>query len=185
MAAVVGMITLAGCSGGSDDKPSSTGSPSASTTTAAPEPADTRATVTTLTGRLSAARRDALAGAVTAVVDRWLEGAYLGDFPRSDYSSAFAGFTPGAAARAKRNRALMTNAGISDRIDTARATKRTISLDVLSLKQRPVGVTAKVDLAFETSGALAGGQEVTGTVDLTPVGNGWKIFGFEISRRQA
>jgi hypothetical protein len=179
------MITLAGCSGGSDDKPSGTGSPSAATTTAAPAPDDTRATVATLTGRLSADRRDALAGAVTTVVDGWLEGAYLGDFPRSDYSKAFTGFTRGAAAKAKRNLALMTNSDISDRIDTARATKRTISLDVLSLRQRPVGVTARVDLAFETSGGLAGGQQVTGTVDLTPVGNGWKIFGFKISRRQA
>jgi hypothetical protein len=179
------MITLTGCSGGSDDKPTAAGTPTAATTTAAPAPTSTPATVATLTGRLTADRRDALAASVTQVVDRWLEGAYLGDFPRTDYTPAFAGFTPGAAAKAKRDIALMSNYEISSEIDEAEATKRTISLDVLSIKQRPVGVTATVDLGFETSGSLAGAHEVTGTLDLTPVGNTWKIFGFEISRRQA
>jgi hypothetical protein len=46
-------------------------------------------------------------------------------------------------------------------------------------------VTATVDLAFETSGAAAGAQQVTGTLELTPVGGGWKIFGYRISRTPA
>ncbi|MDH2415351.1 hypothetical protein [Nocardioides sp. CER19] len=178
-------ITLAGCSGGSDDKPTggrstSAASPSATTAPAAPE-----ATVATVTGRLDGARRVALAQAVGTVVGRWLDGAYLGRFPRTDYSAAFAGFTAGAAAKAHRDLALMSNAAISSRIDTATATKRVISLDVLSLDQRPVGVTATVRLAFDTTGTLTGSQQVAGTVDLTPVGNGWKIFGYEIARTPA
>ena len=184
-AAVVSMITLTGCSGGSDDKPASAPSPTASPTSAAPEPASDPAAVVTVTGRLDPDRRRALAASVTEVVDRWLDGACLGDFPRTDYTAAFTDFTAGAAAKAKRDLALMTNHDLSSKIARAEATKRTISLDVLSLKQRPVGVTAKVDLAFETSGGQAGAHEITGTLDLTPVGHAWKIFGFEISRRQA
>jgi hypothetical protein len=185
-AAVVSVIALAGCSGGNDDKPDGRRSPSpatgTSTGTAETDAMSARAAVATVTGRLGAARRDALADSVTSVVDGWLNAAYLGDFPRSDYSGAFAGFTTGAAAQAKRNLALMSNAEISSRIDTATATRRSISLDVLSIAQKPVGVTATVDLVFETTGAVTGPQEVTGTLDLTPDGDGWKIFGFAIGR---
>ncbi|GAA1967456.1 hypothetical protein GCM10009798_29760 [Nocardioides panacihumi] len=178
-------IALAGCSGGSDEKPAGGGATSTPSPSAEPAKVTTQAAVATVTGNLGAARRETLAAAVAKVVDGWLDGAYLGDFPRADYKAAFAGFTPGAAGKAQRDLALMTNSAISDRITKAEATKRSISLDVLSVKQRAVGVTATVDLTFETTGALAGAQEITGTLDLTPDGAGWKIFGFDISRRQA
>src|SRR5262245_52342586 len=105
-ATVLSTITLTGCSGGSGDKPSGAASPTASSSPATLTPASARAAVTTVTGRLSRDRRVALADAVTEVVDRWLDGAYLGEFPRGDYSPAFADFTAGAAARAKRDIAL-------------------------------------------------------------------------------
>lgn len=178
-------IALTGCSGKSDDKPAAGGPTSTSSPSAAPAKVTTQAVVATVTGNLGATGRDALAAAIAKVVDGWLDGAYLGDFPRADYKAAFAGFTPGAAGKAQRDLKLMTNAAISDRIDTAEATKRSITLDVLSVKQRPVGVTATVDLTFQTTGALAGVQEITGTLDLTPDRSGWKIFGFDVSRRQA
>jgi hypothetical protein len=175
-------VALAGCSNGSEEKQGG-GAPKASVSASAGthQPA-TRAVVATVTGRLAADRRTALAQDIAEVVDGWLDGAYLGDFPRADYAPAFAGFTAGAAARARRELALMSNAPMSDRIDKATATKRSVSLDVLSIGRRPVGVTATVDLAFATTGDLAGPQEVTGTLDLTPVGGGWKIFGYRVSR---
>jgi hypothetical protein len=177
--------TLAGCSSGSDDTPE-VRRPASSASPSPTPPAEVQhAAVATVTGRLGAARRDELATAVAKVVDGWWDGAYLGDFPRTDYAAAFAGFTPGAAAKAHRDLALMTNSAISDRIRTAKATKRSISLDVLSVEQHPVGVTATVDLAFDTTGTVTGPQEVTGTLDLTPEGNGWKIFGFSITRTPA
>src|SRR3954451_4867166 len=88
-------VALAGCSSGGDDRQAGRApkpSPSASAST---DPAPTQAVLATVTGRLPADRRAALTKAVTAVVDGWLEGAYLGDFPRSDYAPAFAGFTAG------------------------------------------------------------------------------------------
>jgi hypothetical protein len=183
-ALLVSAIGLAACSSGGHDKPGaaavSSGAPRAGT-----DAVRTVATVATVTGNLGPARREALAQAVAGVVDGWLDGAYLGDFPRSEYGAAFAGFTPGAAAKARRDLALMTNSAISSRIDEAAATRRSVSLDVLSVRQRPVGVTATVDLAFTTAGALTGQQQVTGTLDLTPVGDGWKVFGFDITRTPA
>jgi hypothetical protein len=178
-------VVLAGCSGGSDDTKREQGAGATATPSGSAAPAAARATVATVTGKLGRDRRLALADAVGTVVDGWLDGAYLGDFPRADYAAAFAGFTSGAAAKAQRQPALMTNAAISARIDRAEATRRSVTLDVLAIEQRAVGVTATVDLAFRTSGALAADQEVTGTLDLTPVHGGWKIFGFSISRTPA
>ena len=175
-------VALAGCSSGSDEKRAggvAKASPSASAST---DPTSTPAVVATVTGRLPAEQRTALAKDVAQVVDRWLDGAYLGDFPRTDYAPAFAGFTAGAAAKAQRQLALMSNAPVSDRIDSATATRRSISLDVLAVGRRAVGVTARVDLAFGTTGRLAGPQEVTGTLDLTPAAGGWKVFGYRVSR---
>lgn len=178
-------IGLAACSSGDDERPTGAGRSSRSAGSTATEDAAPRPQVRTVTGNLAAGGRDALAEAVGTVVDGWLDGAYLGDFPRSDYSAAFADFTPGAAARARRDLALMTNAGISGRIQRAAATGRSVALDVLAVGNRPVGVTATVDLAFETTGALAGPQEVTGTLDLAPGAKGWKVFGFDITRTPA
>jgi hypothetical protein len=138
-----------------------------------------------VTGRLPGPARQQVVEGVTRVVDGWLEAAYLGDFPRTDFAPAFAGFTPGAAARARRDAALMTNAALSPRIEQATATARTLSLDVLSVRQRPVGVTATVDLAFQTTGTVSGAQHVRGTLDLTPTGSGWRVFGFDITRTPA
>ncbi|SFB72870.1 hypothetical protein SAMN04487968_101181 [Nocardioides terrae] len=185
-AILVSGITLAGCSTGDHDERSGDASArSDGASDGADAATAARAQVATVTGRLPAAGRDALAEAVGSVVDDWLDAAYLGDFPRSDYSAAFAAFTPGAAVKAQGDLALMTNAAISDRLDKADATSRSVSLDVLAVKQKPVGVTATVDLAFETEGALTGPQEVTGTLDLTPDGDGWKVFAFDITRTPA
>jgi hypothetical protein len=173
---------LAGCSDSSDGKQASSTPKPAASASPTPDPTAQQAVVATVTGRLPAEGRTALAKEVTQVVDGWLDGAYLGAFPRTDYAPAFAGFTAGAAAKAQRELALMSNASVSDRITGATPTRRSISLDVLAVGQRPAGVTATVDLAFETAGTLAGPQEVTGTLDLTPAAGGWKIFGYRISR---
>jgi len=175
-------VALAGCSSGRDDRQAGAAPKPSPSASASSDPAPTQAVLATVTGRLPADRRAALTKAVTAVVDGWLDGAYLGDFPRSDYAPAFAGFTAGAAAKAQRQLALMSNAPVSDRIDSATATRRSISLDVLAVGRRAVGVTARVDLAFGTTGRLAGPQEVTGTLDLTPAAGGWKVFGYRVSR---
>ncbi|GAB7004064.1 hypothetical protein JCM18899A_15360 [Nocardioides sp. AN3] len=184
-AVVICGLALAGCSSGSEQKPAGRAPTRSASPSAAPDPTKAPARVATVTGRLGSARRDELAAAVTTVIDGWLDRAYLGDFPRSDYAAAFSGFTAGAAAKARRDLALMSNAAIADRIQRAEATTRSISLDVLSISQRPVGVTARVDLGFQTTGTVTGPQEVTGTLDLTPVGNTWKIFGYEITRTPA
>lgn len=183
--AVLGAGLLAGCTDGGQDEPAPTPSTSAgSKATTAAEPA-TRARLRHVTGRLPRSKRDAVTHDVAAVVDRWFDTAYLGDFPRRDYRPTFALFTGGAAGKARAAASLMTNAGISPRIDGAEATKRAVSLDVLAVRRRAVGVTATVDLLFTTSGRLAATHHVTGRLDLTPERGGWKIFGFDVDRSRS
>ena len=176
--AVVLSSGLAGCSGDDDkqEKPSAAASPS---------PVTTQTSVAALTGRLTPDAQEQLTAAVTKVVDDWFDAAFLGDFPRSDYAPAFGAFTDGAATKARQHLDLLTGAAIADRIDHAEATARTVGLDVLAVKGKPVGVTATVDLAFATTGTLAGPQRVTGTLDLTPVDGQWRVFGFDIASTTA
>lgn len=174
-ATVTAVTLLAACTGGgsTDEESGPSGSPSEQ------GPLPTATTIAAVTGRLDQAGQDAVAQAVTEVVDRWVDAAYLGEFPRTDFSAAFADFTPGAAAKAQRLPG-MTSAPIADRIEKAEATTREVGLDVLAVSGRPAGVTAVVNVAFETTGTLAGPQQVTGRLDLTPGDGGWKVFGFDI-----
>lgn len=171
-------VGAAGCSGDDDkgQKPADPGAPAQVTT---------QATVAALTGKLRPDVQEQLTAAVTKMVDDWFDAAFLGDFPRSDYDPAFAAFTEGAATKARADLALVSAVAIADRIDHAEATGRAVGLDVLAVKGRPVGVTANVDLTFETTGALAGPQRVTGSLDLTPVDGQWKVFGFDIANTAA
>ncbi|MFT4286651.1 hypothetical protein [Nocardioides sp.] len=163
---------LAGCSGSDGGgTPGAGGSAGGET----PAPVVTVTTVGALTGDLDQAGQDQVSEEVGTVVDGWLDGAYLGDFPRTDFTDAFASFTPGAAERAQQQLDLMTNASLTAEA-TVEAVSRSVSLDILAVKDKAVGVTASVDLV------LAAGEEISGTLDLTPTNGGWQVFGFEITR---
>lgn len=126
------------------------------------------------------AHRTKVVDGVGPVVDSWFDGAFLGDFPRSDYSAAFTGFTPGAAADARRDAELMTNAGISGRIDSAQATNRRVRLRVFAPNGRPRGVTAYFVLDFDTSGDLEERMRVHGALYLAKDKGEWKVFGYDV-----
>ncbi len=170
------LAALAGCSGTSDSDDEQSGGPSDAGTSA---PVVTVTSVASLTGDLDQTAQDQMSQAVTEVVDGWLDAAYLGEFPRTDLSDAFADFTTGAAQRAQSQLDLMSNASLSGE---ASAVSRTVSLDVLAVGQKAVGVTATVDLVY---GGDAADGEVTGSLDLTPTDAGWRVFGFEISNQPA
>src|SRR4051794_5039212 len=115
---------------------------------------------------LDADHRTKVKDGISAVVDTWLEGAFLGDFPRQDYAGAFAGFTAGAAVDAERDLDLLSNQTIADRIDSATATRRRVRLDVFAPDGHPRGVTAHVVLEFATAGDLEESMRVRGDLYL-------------------
>ncbi|UDY24696.1 hypothetical protein [Nocardioides sp. Kera G14] len=179
--ALAGSLAISACSTPNPLKKDDGGeSPSAQASTA------TQVTVAAVTGKLDQAGRDKLSAAVTTVVDTYLDAAYLGDFPRADFGGAFAAFTDGAKAKAQGDLDLLTSSALSDQIDHAEATARRVSLDVLSPKNVPSGVTARWSLTFETTGSLTSTQQVRGSLALTPDDSGsWKVFGYTVEHGPA
>jgi hypothetical protein len=135
--------------------------------------------------QLDAVHRARLKAAVTAVIDPWFDRAFLGDFPRSNWSKAFSGFTKDAATDAEhRDLDLLTNAAISDQIDSAAATRRRVRLNVFAVKGHPHGVTAHFVLEFTTKGQLAEAMKVRGDLYLVKSQGEWKIFGYDVDQAE-
>lgn len=187
----VAVLALGGCSGG-DDKSSSDGpEPSGHATPEAP--ADAR--LGKVRGRLGPAKADAVLAAVTTAVEAWVAGAYGGDYPRTDFDPAFAGFTPDARRLALRQPDVMSNAAVGAGLETVEVTERRIRVDVLGVDGRAAGATARVRIGLRLTGGSGGSdgsdgsgggertESVTGRLLLTPVkGGGWQVFGFDVSR---
>ncbi len=144
LAAVAVLLTTGACTGGSD--PGAKPSPSASPTesgTPVPESAPFTVAVTRVLGTLPAAARPALEANVRRTLTEYVDAAFLtGEYPRSDFSGAFAAFTPGAARDARRDQTLLTNLPLGPTTESVRATRRTAYLSVLAPYKVAAGVTA-------------------------------------------
>lgn len=155
--------------------------PSASQTA---EPVQTRTQLGQVVGRLPRAHRVAVRKRVTAVVDGWWEAAYLGgDYPRTKFTHTFPRFSPRAAARARQDKGLLTNAAMGPHVDSITAVKRVVVLDVVAAGGRPRGVTARFQLRFRTTGDRAGVTTVRGRLFLSPASGTWQVFGYDVSRQ--
>lgn len=188
-AVLVGAATLlclaatAGCDSGEDIE-GDRGAPSTAEA-ATDDPAV--ATVTTLQNvgtKLDDAHRERLKASITAVVDPYFDGAYLGDFPRTDFTPAFAAFTPGAAEDAQRDLDLLSSAGLSDRIDAATATRRRVRVDVFAVDGHPRGATAHFVLEFDTEGRLEESVRVRGDLYLAKDAGEWRVFGYDVDQAE-
>lgn len=179
-------LGLVGCS---DDEDPETDAP---TSSSGPDDADdagdvapplaTTASIGKVTGALSEQSKDRLTTRITEVVDGWLDAAYVGgDFPRTDFSGAYPGFTAGAAREAAKDAALTSNKGIGDKVEEVVATKREVTVDALAVDRSAVAVTARIILAMRLSGGLDRKERVRGSVFLTYRG-GWKIFAYDLKR---
>jgi hypothetical protein len=116
-----------------------------------------------------------------------LDAAFLsGDYPRSDFGSAFSSFTSGAARQARGDQDLLTNHELGPTTESVRATRRTAYLSVLAPYKVAAGVTAKVDLVFVVDRGDQPAQRVriAGRLLLTRGSDagGWSIFGYDLHR---
>ena len=182
-ALVVVALTTSGCSGSDDGGGQSATSPSTTPTSAAPRKVVTAVSMGEMAGALPRARRERLTSDVQAVVDGWIDAAYVGgDYPRTDFADSWPGFTAQARAKARRDGDLMSNRDIGASIDGVEAEKRVVKLDVLSVGKRPVGVTARVVLRFATTGDRAKDVRVAGRLYLTKGKQGWRVFGYDVTK---
>lgn len=178
LAPTVAVAALAGCSGGDEDhKPKSGGSSSQSGAPAV----RTNAKLGKVEGPLKKAKAEKVSAAVTAVVEHWLDGAYGGSYPRTDFASAFGGFTRGARVLAKKQPGIMSNAKVGSRVEGVTFAQRVVRVDVVGPKGKPAGATARFRATIELAG-LDRTDEVAGRLMLTPRKGGWKVFGFDVRR---
>jgi hypothetical protein len=186
-AAIALTVALAAAAAGcrdSDEDPGDPGGPDAVTSaTPAEREVVTQVAVGKVAGRLPRAAADRLSDEVGDVVDGWVRAAYLdGTYPRRDFSDSWPGFSAGARRLAHGDRALMSNEDIGARIDGIEPHRIRVRLDVLAVKQRPVGVTAHVAVGFGTTGEVERQVRVTGRLFLTRGDGGWQVFGYDIAK---
>jgi len=180
------------CSSDTGSTPAPDPSPTLSTTpaTTAPEPPavssqesavlPTRVSVGRVAGRLGTRKRAAVKQAVTAVVDRYLDGAWGGSYPRTDFSAALADF--GAAARrdAERDLALLTNVELGSLDSSVSPTRRRLRIDVLSPRGRTSAATARFGLDLVATGEAPRSVQVRGSLLLSNQRGAWKVFGYDV-----
>lgn len=145
-------------------------------------PVTTQLVVGRVAGNLGEKQKAAMKEDVKEIVDTFFEEAYLGEFPRSSFDPAYAAFTQGARADAERDADLLSNAAISDRIDSATGAKRQVALDVLAFHGVPQGVTARFTLDFDTSGDIEERQRIKGYLLLDHEDGQWQVFGYNVIR---
>jgi hypothetical protein len=117
---------------------------------------------------------DALSGYVVS--------AFLGDYPRSDFVEALDWFTTGGAELAAADLDVLTGTLFED-ADSVVATKLKARLAPFAPGQRPAGVSAAVEFVFDVTEAGATSTvTLTGRLLLVPESDGWRIFGYHVSR---
>ncbi len=139
-------------------------------------------TVGTITGTLAEPAAAEVADQVSEVVSDYLAWAYLGDYPRTDWSSAPPGFSALAARGYQRDaRRLpgLTNQALGATVESVVPTDESIQVDVFAPKGELSGATAHYRLRFTTESA-SGSAALTaqGRLVLSPVGTGWQVVGY-------
>lgn len=169
---------------GSDGPSPDGGSPAGATPTE--RAVETQVSFGVVTGKLPDDARQRVSEQVGEVVDGWIDAAYVdGDYPRRDFADVWPGFTAGAQQDAHRDRALMSNEDIGDRIDGVDLYRSVVKLDVLAVRQHAVGVTARVYVGFGTTGELERTVRVKGRLFLTYTERGWRVFGYDVTKGAA
>lgn len=136
--------------------------------------------------RVKPTDRPKIKAAASAPIQAWFNGAFIeGDYPRDDYSDGMKSWTPDAAAMAKRDQGTTTNAALGKDVIAVVADEQHADLYVFASKGSPGGATARVRLRLteeKPTGELVQ-VAVTGSVYLTRVKSGWKIFGYDLQRK--
>lgn len=178
-------LSVSACSGDSSDpsaEPSDDGA-GASEATDAPPPLETTSTLGRVTGQLPKGKRSKVRQQVARAVDAWFDAAYVGgDYPRNDFAASWPGFTTGAKVDARADKADMSNQDIGAQIDAVVATTRKVAVDVLAVSGHAAGATARVVLKFTTDGDVRRKVEVRGRLFLTLTPDGWRIFGYDVTK---
>jgi hypothetical protein len=184
------LLGAAACTGDEAETPeaATSAAPSGPETADAPRldrpEATWKVSIEQLRGGVDKSRRPAIAGGVQRSLQRWVAGAYRGEYPRHDFSTGFNGWTADAKRLARADREITTNAAIGSDLVQVVADQLQARLYVFAADGVAGGATAKVHLRFtgvRSNGALVG-ITVHGDVALTRDQARWRIFGYDLDR---
>jgi hypothetical protein len=137
-------------------------------------------------GKLGRGKRKQTLRAITRPVRVWVnEGFVEGPWPRRRFEAAFAPFSAGTAKSARNNARLLTMQALGPNLVDVVPQRRRVRVAATAARGRPVGATARVDLAMfglnKRGNSLS--VHVRGDVFLSAAeGKGWQIFGYELDR---
>ena len=183
LSAALSVAACSGDDGGPADAPPSGGAGASTATDNTPPPLETTSTLGKVRGQLPKGKRSKVRQQVAHAVDAWFDAAYVGgDYPRTDYSDSWPGFTTGAKADAQDDKSLMSTFDVGRAITSVEAITRKVSVDVLAVRGHAQGATARFVLKFKTDGDVRRKIEVSGRLFLTPSPDGWRIFGYDVTK---
>ncbi|WP_435771220.1 hypothetical protein [Nocardioides sp. SYSU DS0651] len=178
--AAVLLLALTGCTGDGEGSGGGGGGPAAGADTSV----RTNAKLGEVRGPLTKGRARKVTAEVTAVVERWSDAAYGGDYPRDDFGAAYEEFTKEARALARKQPGIMSNARIGSDVESVEMVQRVVRVDLVAPRGRPAGATARFRLELATSGGAERTDVVSGRLLLTPARGGWRVFGFDVQREE-
>lgn len=183
------LLVLTGCTSGSGPDDASSPVPSRSVrpgTTLEAKPVPLEVEVAAVAGgKLRGEKRARLKRRVTRLLETYVDAAFLGDYPRTDFDGAFAVFTRGAARQARGDRDLLTNHAVGDDLARVVPRRQTARLYVLRPYRRPVGLTARIRLVLDeqhSDGALRRATVRGRLVMKSNSPGSWKVFAYDVSR---
>jgi hypothetical protein len=166
VAAVVVAVLLT--RGSSEDKATASGP-----TQSPSPPLRVTTRVTRIAGSLPAPRRQSLRQHLDALVQDYLQAAFVD--PRGS-SADFPGFTPAARSLASHDARVLTAGATRTEVKRAAA-----YVSVFADHGRAHGATVRLVLAL-VSGDGARPQPMVGRLLLTPTSSGWRVFGYDMAR---
>jgi hypothetical protein len=190
---LVAALLLGGTACSGDDEPddaaaTSSTPPSPPETAVAPRLTRPEATwqvsIAQIRGGVERQRRPAIIKAIQRSLARWVDGGFRGQYPRADFTSAFATWTPQAGRMGRVDRNITTNGALGPDLVQVVADRLKARLYVFATRGRTGGATARVHLRFTAvrdTGVLAS-ITVKGDLVLTRTGNRWRIFGYDLDR---
>ncbi len=172
------VLAVAGCSSSQPERPPA--APSSAPSDTGEPVAPTRARIGVVRGKLPAAARRRVVDDVQRAFDTWVDAAFLGSYPRTDFDDAYPGFAVAAADRARKE-GLMSNADVGAKLDSATPLLRRVYVDALAVGRRPVTATARFTFVEHVVGPKIDRRERReGRLLLTKTGGGWQVFGYVV-----
>jgi hypothetical protein len=173
VAAVAWLSTGAGCSG--DDDPQDPDRPET-------ESVPLELTLGAGSSQLDPAVSDEFQTEVADTLTGYVVSAFLGEYPRSDFVEALDWFTTDGAELAAARLDHLTGKAFED-ADSVTATRLVARLAPFAPEQEPAGVSAAVEFSFDvTEDGATSTVTLTGRLMMVPEADGWRIFGFKVSR---